>query len=63
MIIVLVIKHFDFKNIDTRIASHKSKNDIIYHRENRERAEMIREQNSINPNGAAFLMYNRLLGY
>ena len=34
-----------------------------YHRENRERAEMIREQNSINPNGAAFLMYNRLIGY
>ena len=25
-----------------------------YHRENRQRAEMIREQNSINPNGATF---------
>jgi len=34
-----------------------------YHRENRERAEMVREQNSINPNGATFLRYNRLVGY
>ena len=33
-----------------------------YHRENRERAEMIRELNSINPNGATFLTYNRLIG-
>ena len=34
-----------------------------YHRENRERAEMVREQNSINPNGATFLKFNRLMGY
>ena len=34
-----------------------------YHRENRQRAEMIREQNSINPNGATFLKFNRLMGY
>ena len=32
-----------------------------YHRENRQRAEMIREQNSINPNRATFLKFNRLL--
>ena len=32
-----------------------------YHRENRQRAEMIREQNSINPNGATFLKFNRLM--
>ena len=55
-----------FSNISTNLKDGKDsmKHDIYkYHQENKHRAEMIREQNSINPNGATFLRYNRLIGY